>query len=146
MMHYTDQSIISFLVKNNIRVMITFVNVKCTYVARRELWVELDHRQHQEYPQITIGDFNAIRKESERIGRHPTTLSSISKFNDCLDHCGLFKIQSIGNYMSWCNGHEGTLQSWAKLDRALINTDFPMNFDSAKLKYLPQKTSITAPC
>lgn len=48
--------------------------------------------------------------------------------------------------MSWCNGHEGTLQSWAKLDRALINTDFPMNFDSAKLKYLPQKTSITAPC
>lgn len=97
MLHCTDQSITSQLVKNNKRVLITFVYAKCTYVTRRELWAEFDCWQSHDCPWISIGDFNVIRNDSDRIGGHLIALISMSEFNDCLDCYGLIDSQSIGN-------------------------------------------------
>lgn len=47
-----------------------------------------------------IGDFNAIRMDSKRIGGHPQPLISMSEFNDCLDNCGLIDLHTNGRIMS----------------------------------------------
>ncbi|KAF5459690.1 hypothetical protein F2P56_019614 [Juglans regia] len=64
----------------------------------------------------------------------------MADFNDCIHHCGLFDLSSTGQLKSWCNGHERVSRSWAKLDRALINSTFSILFGSAHLKYLGQKS------
>lgn len=47
--------------------------------------------------------------------------------------------------MNLCNGHEGAMRSWARLERALMNVDFSMKDKSAKLNYLHRKTSNHCP-
>lgn len=55
----------------------------------------------------------------ERSGGNPRPLISKSKFNDCLNLCGLFDLFGGGRTMLWCNGLEGRSRSWAKLDRVI---------------------------
>lgn len=50
-----------------------------------------------------MGNFNAIRIDSKRIGGYPRPLISMLEFNDCLDN----DLQSSGHTLSWCNGHFG---------------------------------------
>ncbi|KAK4841187.1 hypothetical protein QYF36_000342 [Acer negundo] len=79
--------------------------------------LDLEEVQVVEQPWVVVGDFNIIRNDSERIGGNPRPLASMTDFNDCLDRCGRLDLSSGGNHMSWCNGHEGSSRSWAKLDR-----------------------------
>ncbi|KAG2674065.1 hypothetical protein I3760_13G119000 [Carya illinoinensis] len=98
-----------------------------------------------ESPWLVVGDFNIIREHSERVGGQPRPLASMENFNNCIDHYGLLELQFMGNRLSWCNGHEGQTRSWARLDRALINTHSTNRFHSAFFEYLQQKTSDHCP-
>ncbi|KAK2648870.1 hypothetical protein Ddye_016359 [Dipteronia dyeriana] len=94
---------------------------------------------------MVIGDFNAIRVDSERIGGHPRPLISMLECNDCLDKYCLFDLHSIGCIMSWCNDYLGVNKSWEKLDRVVSNNTFSVQFASAQLVYLKRKTSNHCP-
>ncbi|KAG2688600.1 hypothetical protein I3760_09G103900 [Carya illinoinensis] len=72
-------------------------------------------------------------------------LVSMADFNNCIYHCGLVDLLGMGQHMSWCNGHEEASRSWAKLDRALINTSFSELFGLAHFKYLSRKSSDHCP-
>lgn len=52
------------------------------YTERRALWADLEHRQMNDCPWMILGDFNAIRMDSERIGSHSRPLISMFEFND----------------------------------------------------------------
>lgn len=88
-----------------------------------------------------MGDFNAIHNDSECISGNPRPLASMLEFNDCLDQCDLFYLSSGANHMSWCNGHEGSSRSWAKLDRVLNHNAYTTQFLFAHMEYLRRKTS-----
>ncbi|KAK1575277.1 hypothetical protein Q3G72_004017 [Acer saccharum] len=137
--------ITGWLVLANKRMLLTFVYAKCTYTERRALWADLDRSQMNDCPWMVLGDFHAIRMDSERIGGHPRPLISMSEFNECLDMCGLLDLPSSGQTMSWCNGHEGVARSWAKLDRVVINNVFSSQYSMAHLTYLNRKTSDHCP-
>ncbi|XP_041001347.1 uncharacterized protein LOC121247076 [Juglans microcarpa x Juglans regia] len=64
----------------------------------------------------------------------------MTKFNGCVDTCGLVEMRFQGRMMSWCNGHVGSSKSWARLDRALVNINFSTNFGSAFMEYLMRKS------
>ncbi|XP_041020448.1 uncharacterized protein LOC121262091 [Juglans microcarpa x Juglans regia] len=130
---------------DNKRILVSFVYAKCSQVNRRGLWRELAEVQVVEQPWVVVGDFNIIRNDSDRIGGNPQPLASMEEFNDCLDQCGLIDLSSRGNHMSWCNGHEGSSRSWAKLDRTVINNAYTTQFLYAHLEYLKRKTSDHCP-
>lgn len=142
---YTSQSILGWYVSDNQRILVTFVYAKCTYVERRELWQALTERHTEDYPWVVMGDFNAIRSDSERIGGSPRPLISMSEFNECLNSCGLLEATSNGHTMSLCNGHVGTSRSWANLDRVIFNICFANRFTTAKVELLDRKSSDHCP-
>ncbi|KAF5471779.1 hypothetical protein F2P56_008549 [Juglans regia] len=70
---------------------------------------------------------------------------AMDDFNRCLDNCGLLKIPSKGHKLSWCHSQEGHAQSWARLDRVVINENFLRSFPLASMEYLSRKTSYHSP-
>ncbi|XP_042987468.1 uncharacterized protein LOC122315558 [Carya illinoinensis] len=50
-----------------------------------------------------------------------------------------------GSVFSWCNGQTGLASSWARLDRALMDSSFLALFPNASCSYLPRSTSNHAP-
>ncbi|KAF5481500.1 hypothetical protein F2P56_002144 [Juglans regia] len=126
-------------------VFVTFVYAKCSYVDRRELWHDLEEWTDLDQPWLVLGDFNVIRRDSERVGGNPRPFISMLEFNDCIDRCGLLETSSSGQRMSWCNGHGGVSKSWANLDRVLMNNFFASLFPSAHFNYLSCKSSDHCP-
>lgn len=61
-------------------------------------------------------------------------------FNECLDSCSLLDLSMVGRRMSWCNGHEGSTRTWARLDLTLINSSFVNSFSIAYFEYLQRKS------
>ncbi|XP_035546560.1 uncharacterized protein LOC118348616 [Juglans regia] len=127
------------------RVFVTFVYAKCSYVDRRELWHDIEEWTDLDQPWLVLGDFNVIRRYSERVGGNPQPFISTLEFNDCIDRCGLLETSSSGQRMSWYNGHGGVSRSWAKLDRVLMNNFFASLFPSAHFNYLSRKSSDHCP-
>ncbi|KAF5481513.1 hypothetical protein F2P56_002155 [Juglans regia] len=141
----TSQTVSGWFKWNAHRVIVTFVYAKCSYVDRRELWHDLEERTDMDQPWLVLGDFNVIRRDSERVGGNPRPLISMLEFSDCIDRCGLLEISSCGQNMSWCNGHGGVSRSWAKLDRVLMNNVFANLFPSVHFNYLSRKSSDHCP-
>ncbi|KAF5477357.1 hypothetical protein F2P56_004006 [Juglans regia] len=96
-------------------------------------------------PWLVLGNFNVIRRDSERVGGNPRPLISMLEFSNYIDHCGLLETSSSGQNMSWCNGHRGVSRSWEKLDRVLMNNVFANLFPSVHFNYLSRKSSDHCP-
>ncbi|XP_035540358.1 uncharacterized protein LOC118344262 [Juglans regia] len=141
----TTQSVSGWFKWDAHRVFVTFVYAKCSYVERRELWHDLEEWTVLDQPWLVLGDFNVIRRDSERVGGNPRPFISMLEFNDCIDRCGLLEVSSSGQRMSWCNGHGGVSRSWAKLDRVLMNNFFASIFPSVHFNYLSRKSSDHCP-
>ncbi|KAF5458524.1 hypothetical protein F2P56_022547 [Juglans regia] len=125
--------------------MVTFVYAKCTQLESRGLWEEHGNIQVNESPWLVVGDINAIRSDSERLGGNPRSLLAMSEFNGCVDICGLVEMRSQSRIISWCNGHEGSSRSWARLYRALVNINFSNTFGLTFMEYLTRKSSDHCP-
>ncbi|KAF5462658.1 hypothetical protein F2P56_018646, partial [Juglans regia] len=141
----TIQSVSGWFKWDAHRVLVTFVYAKCSYVDRRELWHDLEEWTDLDQPWLVLGDFNVIRRDSERVGGNPRPFISMLEFNNCIDRCGLLEVSSSGQRMSWCNGHGGVSRSWAKLDRVLMNNFFANLFPSVHFNYLRRKSSDHCP-
>ncbi|XP_042964794.1 uncharacterized protein LOC122299025 [Carya illinoinensis] len=120
---------------------ISFVYAKCNYGEHRRLWDDLCSLQSSNVPRMVIGDFNIIRSDEERIGGRPRPRIAMEEFNSFIDMAGLSELGFQGNNMTWCNGHEGRSQSWARLDRALVNLAHVLEFPSVGGIYLPKLSS-----
>ncbi|XP_077228447.1 uncharacterized protein LOC143861406 [Tasmannia lanceolata] len=62
-------------------------------------------------------------------------------FNDCIDHCSLHDLNSVGESLSWCNNSRTGDFKLRKLDRALVNDGCPASF----VKYKSQNISDHSP-
>ena len=87
---------------------------------------------------MVIGDFKIIRSDNERIRGHPRPRIALEEFNSFIDMVGLTDLGFQGNKMTWCNGQEGSSRSWARLDRALVNSAHTLEFPSIGGLYLPK--------
>ncbi|KAL8545034.1 hypothetical protein ACS0TY_005295 [Phlomoides rotata] len=114
----------------------TIVNVYSPNSAthRCELWEILQAlvRQVGTESICIIGDFNAIREESEGVGRSRYwDRGEMEKFNDFIERSDLVEVQLVGRRFTWYRP-DGTCKS--KLDRLLVNSTWLNNWSGSILR------------
>ncbi|XP_041001851.1 uncharacterized protein LOC121247553 [Juglans microcarpa x Juglans regia] len=141
----TGQSITILAKEKDKQVAITFVYAKCSYLDRRKLWEDLSSMRTGNTHWIVMRDFNIIHNDGERIGGRPRLNIAMGEFKDFIDAVGLVEANYEGNMMSWCNGQQGRVRSWARLDRTLVNGSFLLDFPRVLLSYLLRQSSDHSP-
>ncbi|XP_035542838.1 uncharacterized protein LOC118345290, partial [Juglans regia] len=84
------------------------MHVSLVDVSKQHITVIMsDGDKNDELPWIIVGDFNAIRYDSERRGGNPRPVAVMDEFNEFIEFAGFMELRFEGNQFSWCNGHEG---------------------------------------
>lgn len=92
---------------------------------KEPLWDSLNYISNGiNLPWIVLGDFNAIRWESEKMGGTKLCPKAMESFNNCIDYCGLTDLLLAGYQFTWSNSSEGAKRIECRLDRALVNQKF----------------------
>ncbi|KAF7826284.1 Transposon TX1 uncharacterized 149 kDa protein [Senna tora] len=124
---------------------ITFVYGFPDLSSRHILWNWfLQTSSSIDLPWLATGDFNQIRNLHEKV--------SISKrvdgadlFNHMIQNCGFTDLNPTGTWFTWMNGRRNDDVVWARLDRALCNSDWLHNFPCTTFCSLPVAASDHSP-
>lgn len=129
--------------KGSLNLNVTIIYGKPDYRIRENLWADLIYLSSQiEGPWLLIGDFNAIRCTSERLGSHAShRLNIIDLFNNSPDTIGVKEIDSRGGNTTWYNGRLGEHRIDSKLDHGFGNMEFFNLWPEIKLDYHTSGTS-----
>ncbi|KAF5481361.1 hypothetical protein F2P56_002018 [Juglans regia] len=125
--------------------LLTAVYAKCTMAEGRLLWDDLGSQNLGSHPCVFLGDFNIIRNDSEMMRGRPQPSMAMEDFNNWIHQGGLIEMATKGSMLTWCNGQSGLAHSWARLDRALMDSSSHALFPNATCSYLPRYTSDHAP-
>ena len=74
-------------------------------------------------PWLSIGDFNFVLDQFEKLGGYPVASSSHCPFKNLIDHHGLVDLGFVGNPYTWFNNRQGLAVIKERLDRALASLD-----------------------
>ncbi len=85
-----------------------------------------------------MGDFNAIRTPSERLGCQSFS-PSMHSFSDWIDSQQLVDLPLVGGSYTWSSGT--TPPSMSRIDRALVSLDWEAQYSDVLLKLLPRPIS-----
>ncbi|XP_057775424.1 uncharacterized protein LOC130994398 [Salvia miltiorrhiza] len=97
------------------------VYAPCDSSGKSELWdkLKLVADQNSERCVCFLGDFNAIRDESERVGRgEQFGRADMRRFDSFLRDCGLTEVRTQGRRFTWYQASGGCK---TKLDRFFVN-------------------------
>ncbi|RAL42438.1 hypothetical protein DM860_016725 [Cuscuta australis] len=98
---------------------------------RRDLWSDISSLAGQIHiPWCLIGDFNSILSCEDRRGGNPVTLEEIRDFKECIQDNGLEELPSEGARYTWSNKQGQGKRIFSKLDRALTNVEWVLQFNS----------------
>ncbi|XP_039160981.1 uncharacterized protein LOC120289722 [Eucalyptus grandis] len=102
--------------------MISIVYAEHSFTARRPLWEDLVVRSPslQDVPWLVMGDFNAIKDPSDRLGGSDGWLPSFDEFGHCLDQAELDDLRYVGFRYTWSTS-SGSLRKMRKIDKVLVN-------------------------
>lgn len=106
---------------------IKIVNVysPCVLIDKRTLWEELNLLKGRVSDGLwcVIGNFNSIRSQDKRLGRHASQHwnKEIHEFNNFIDNMGLFEIPWIRRKFTWVRVMSRSMST--RLDRALVSMD-----------------------
>ncbi|KAL5568672.1 hypothetical protein UlMin_025247 [Ulmus minor] len=114
-------------------------------VEKRNFWCNI-HKQVDRFNGgwLIIGDFNGVLYREDRHGGREETSSSVHMIN-AMDNLGLVELPSQGLNYSWVNGRVAGHEIKAKLDRAIVNSDWWSLFPNADMKILTQNISDPSP-
>lgn len=88
---------------------------------------------------LVAGDFNDIKSQDEKKGRGPAQLRKCRIFNDRIHSCKLIDLGATGPKFTWKGPQFNGLQRvYERLDRALCNDYWRLQFESAGVKNLPR--------
>lgn len=98
----------------------TFVYGSNLYIERQELWQDLTTWNCTD-PWIILGDFNANRFQSEKIGGDQLWPPHMEEFNQCIITNELVDLRYTGYQFTWANKQALTQYIATKIDRVLVN-------------------------
>uniref|UniRef100_A0A2N9FRJ8 Reverse transcriptase domain-containing protein n=1 Tax=Fagus sylvatica TaxID=28930 RepID=A0A2N9FRJ8_FAGSY len=96
------------------------------------------HGQRWALPWCIVGDFNAIRNPSERLGCQSFS-PSMHSFSDWIDSHQLVDLPLVRGPYTWSSGT--TPPSMSRIDRALVSLDWEAQYSDVFLKLLPRPIS-----
>ncbi|KAK9713772.1 hypothetical protein RND81_06G050600 [Saponaria officinalis] len=116
-------------------------------VAEREpLWGNLKRLAGQvQGPWAVGGDFNCVTQASERL-RGNVTAAESEPFQVCLDMCNLMDIPASGAFYTWNNKQLPKSRIYSRIDRLLVNSDWPIHFPEHYANFLPEGLFDHTPC
>ncbi|XP_042973127.1 uncharacterized protein LOC122304933 [Carya illinoinensis] len=110
--------------ENGFAFILTIVYAKCTSLERTKIWEDLVAASNCNLLWILYGDFNIVKDDYEKRGGHPRPFAVIEDFNLCIQNCGLLDMCSKGLRMTWCNGQNGSVRSWARYGSSSFHFQF----------------------
>ncbi|XP_070054703.1 uncharacterized protein [Nicotiana tomentosiformis] len=107
-----------------------------TLEKRKELWQQLAGISHKvSKPWIIWGDFNSILCPKDRLYGTAVTNMEIKDFAECVRNLMLNELPWKGDYYTWTNKQQGGDRIWSRIDRAMGNADWMMQFGHLTTKY-----------
>ena len=113
---------------------------------RHDLWRELsEFATRNNKPWLLAGDFNETRFTWERNSSCPATTRRSEHFNHWVESNNLIEVEFAGPAHTWARGNSVHTRRSARLDRALCNAEWGLQFENAKVKHLPALQSDHCP-
>ncbi|KAH0773047.1 hypothetical protein KY290_010184 [Solanum tuberosum] len=113
---------------------------------RQDLWDDIKNfATVNSSPWIVIGDFNSIITPEEKKGGNAHNISKSMPFINCILDSGLLDMGFTGSPYTWCNGRAPKRRIWARLDRALANSEWIQSFSESSVEHLVRTGSDHAP-
>ncbi|VFQ59176.1 unnamed protein product [Cuscuta campestris] len=108
---------------------ITFVYGHNSAQERGRLWEQLvNTAKGIDDSWIIVGDFNAVLSNMDRIGGNNITEEETKDFKDCMINYAMEEVPSDGSYYTWCNKQNPGHRIYSKLDRAIANMEWFLQF------------------
>lgn len=106
----------------------------------RDLWTKLKSiAESRQGWWLVTGDFNDILSQEEKEGGAPINLRRCNLSRDRVNECGLMDMGSVGSRFTWRGLlWNGLSRIYEKLDRALCNSDWRLDFPDAIVKVIPR--------
>ncbi|KAL8506349.1 hypothetical protein ACS0TY_017286 [Phlomoides rotata] len=112
------------------------VYAPCLSPEKNELWeiIMLKVSQNLDARVCVVGDFNAIRRLEERVGRREMVENrDIQRFEEFIQQSNLHDLMLVGRSYTWYHP-DGLCKS--KIDRMLVNTEWLKKWPNQTLKGL----------
>jgi len=115
----------------------TFIYGEPEKSKRKEIWEQLTTLgQNRSESWFLTGDFNEIIDSSEKSGGPARPEGSFVDLRTFMSTCDLFDLRYTGNFLSW-RGKRNDHVVFRRLDRAMSNSEWDVNYPSGRSKYLP---------
>lgn len=123
-LHVSDQLIACSVEQDMHNFMFTVVCCSNHAVSRRHLWNELRsiHGSIGSNRWVIVGDFNIVRKQSERSIANNFDIAAADEFNSCLEDIDMEDLNSTGFFFTWSNKRGGLGNVRSGIDQAVVNS------------------------
>jgi hypothetical protein len=122
----------------------TFVYGVNDYLGRHHLWCDLQNLQARS-PWVILGDFNAIRSPSEKVGGDRSWLPWMDEFGACLQILELEDQRYSGCLFTWSNKQSADSIISTKIDRVMVNESWIKTFSWSNAHFLNPGVSDHSP-
>ncbi|KAH0724740.1 hypothetical protein KY284_000605 [Solanum tuberosum] len=111
----------------------------------RELWISLKTLPQTSHAWLICGDFNTILYSQDRLFGQSVTNTELKDFAKCIHDLGLAELTWTGNYYTWTNKQQGSDKIYSRIDRALGNDEWMLNWGHVRTEYDLQNFSNHCP-
>jgi exonuclease III len=107
---------------------------------KRELWMKLHSISASiQGSWLVAGDFNDIASSAEKKGGARASIQRCNQFVNNINKCNLMDLGAVGAKFTWKGPiYEGRERIFERLDRALCNDDWRLNYPEAIVRVLPR--------
>ena len=125
---------------------VSFIYGQNSYTQRRDLWTSLQHLSStmSSTPWTVLGDFNVVRRPTDRQGGDQSWPSYLDDLNNCCRDSSLEDLRYSGCHLTWNKG-TGDNALMKKLDRALTNHVWLTEFTESEALFLNKGASDHSP-
>ncbi|KAL3734506.1 hypothetical protein ACJRO7_023803, partial [Eucalyptus globulus] len=135
----SDQMILGKLcwLETGVACYVSVIYAEHSFSTRRPLWEDLVARSYslQDVPSLVLGDFNAIKDPSDRLGGSDLWLPCFDEFRQCLDQAELDDLRYVGFRYTWSTS-SGPSRKMRKIDRVLVNPCWSQVFSFSEASFL----------
>jgi exonuclease III len=114
-------------VSDDFKFFVNFVYGSNLYLERKDLWNAFTACNVLD-PWIILGDFNALRCLSDKIGGDSHWPPHMEDFNDCIAAKDLEDLRYSGHHFTWSNKQDPPHYISTKIDRVLVNEQWIKTF------------------